>query len=224
MNTSEIEALFAETLAGEYDGKDAWLAVEALRRDGSRAIFEHAAGWCLSDDHLRRARAVAILCQLRCATGTNRGGERSERLDPERTFRDESFSLVIKMLENEQDPMVLDSAICALGHLDIARAVPAILRYQDHPNESVRFVVAFARGRFPNDPRSVHGLLKLASDVDAEVRDWAVFGIGVQGMPTVPRFAMRFFGVWTTRMEVFAKKLPLAWEDVKTNGSSRSSV
>ncbi|MGH9664735.1 MAG: hypothetical protein ACRD9L_09960, partial [Bryobacteraceae bacterium] len=65
MNTSEIEALFAQTLAGEYDGKDGWLAVDALRRDGSREIFERAAAWCLSDDGLRRARAAAILCQLR---------------------------------------------------------------------------------------------------------------------------------------------------------------
>ena len=85
------------------------------------------------------------------------------------------------MLENEQDPLVLDSAICALGHLYNSSAVPLILRYQDHPNESVRFAVAFALGCFPNDPESVCGLLKLTSDADDDVRDWAVFGLGVQG-------------------------------------------
>lgn len=96
-------------------------------------------------------------------------------------FRDESYLLVTKMLETEQDPVVLDSAISALGHLHNAKAVPLILSYQDHPDESVRFAVAFALGQFSNDPQSVDGLLKLTSDVDADVRDWAVFGLGVLG-------------------------------------------
>jgi HEAT repeat protein len=85
------------------------------------------------------------------------------------------------MLEEERDPVVLDSAICALGHLDDARAVPLILRYRDHPDENIRFSATFALGCFPNDPQSVCGLLKLTSDADAHVRDWAVFGLGVQG-------------------------------------------
>jgi HEAT repeat protein len=85
------------------------------------------------------------------------------------------------MLESEQDTSVLDSAISALGHLDNAGAVPLILRYRDHPDASVRFAAAFALGCFPNDPQSVDGLLKLTLDAAADVRDWAVFGLGVQG-------------------------------------------
>jgi len=153
------------------------MAVSVLRLDGSREVFEHAAAWCLSDDPLKRARAAAILCQLRRAPVTP--GEKPDK--PEWMFRDESYSLVTKMLENEHDPLVLDSAICALGHLYNSSAVPLILRYQDHPNESVRFAVTFALGCFPNDPESVCGLLRLTSDADDDVRDWAVFGLGVQG-------------------------------------------
>ena len=99
------------------------------------------------------------------------------------------------MLENEQDPMVLDSAISALGHLDNARAVPLILRYQDHLDENVRLAVTFALGCFPNDPQSVYGLLKLTSDADADVRDWGVFGLGVQGdadSPEIREARLRF--------------------------------
>jgi HEAT repeat protein len=96
-------------------------------------------------------------------------------------FRDESYSLIRQMLEREQDPLVLDSAICALGHLDNANAVPLILRYQDHPAGSIRFAVAFALGCFPNDPQSVRCLVKLTSDAWASVRDWAVFALGVLG-------------------------------------------
>jgi HEAT repeat protein len=96
-------------------------------------------------------------------------------------FRDESYTLITNLLDNENYPDALRSAISALGHLGDAAAVPQILRYQDHPNNDVRFAVTFALGCFPNDPQSVGGLLKLTSDSDAEVRDWAVFGFGVLG-------------------------------------------
>lgn len=180
MDESQAEALFAQTLLGDYDSEEAWAAVAALRRDGSREILEHASEWCLSHDALKRARGADILCQLQRATTPN---GQSEKLDykPEWIFRDETYSLLTKMLEDEQHCLVISSAIHALGHLSNEGAVPLILRYQDHPVENVRFAVAFSLGCFPNDVRSVSGLLKLTSDVDADVRDWAVFGLGVQG-------------------------------------------
>jgi hypothetical protein len=181
MNTSEIEALFAQTLIGAYEDDGAWAAVSALRQDGSREIFEYSAAWCMSDDPLKKARGAAILCQLRRAPLGNAPDEGTQWDKPEWMFRDESYSLVTRMLDNEQDPVVLASAIAALGHLDNVSGVPLILGYQDHPDEEVRFAVACALGCFPNDSQSVDGLLKLTSDSDADVRDWAVFGLGVQG-------------------------------------------
>ena len=59
MNTSEVEALFAQTLLGDYEGEDAWTAVSALRRDGSREIFEHAAAWCLAVDPLKSGQLLS---------------------------------------------------------------------------------------------------------------------------------------------------------------------
>jgi HEAT repeat protein len=167
MNSSEIEALFARTLVGDYEAEEAWDAVHALRRNGSREIFERAAAWCLSDDPLKRARGADILCQLR---------EKSEAI-----FRDESYVLLTNMLEKEQDPTVLCSILSALGHLDNVLAVPFILRYQDSPLHRVRYAATFALGCFPNDARSIEGLLKLTSDPEDKIRDWAVFGLGVMG-------------------------------------------
>jgi HEAT repeat protein len=181
MNASEMEAIFARTLLGDYEAEDAWMAIVALRQHGSREIFEYAAAWCASDDSLKRARAAAILCQLRRAPMTNELPEGSAYVKTETIFCDESYSLITKMLENEQDPMVLDSAIHALGHLYNAAAIPLILTYQNHPDENVRLAVTRALGCFPNDPLYVCGLLKLTSDPDTDVRDWAVFGVGVKG-------------------------------------------
>jgi HEAT repeat protein len=90
------------------------------------------------------------------------------------------------MLEKEQDPVVLNSIIHGLGHLNNAIATPPILRYLDHPDRMIRFAVTCALGSFPNEARSVEGLLKLTSDPDEEIRDWAVFGLRVLGNADSP--------------------------------------
>jgi HEAT repeat protein len=163
----ELEALFAQTLAEDYESEDAWNAVARLRQNGNREIFDRAAAWCVSEDPLKRARAADILCQLRRSSSSDEG-----------LFRDESFDLIADLLSKENNLRALESAVFALGHLGDERAVPLILNYLDHADADVRFAVAFALGCFSNDPRSVEGLLKLASDPGAETRDWAVFGIG----------------------------------------------
>ena len=172
MDSEKIQSLFAQTLLGDYENEEAWEAVSALRMDGSHEIFEHAAAWCRSDDPLKRARAAAILCQLRRA---------GSPVEPEWMYRNESYELIMNMLGNEQNPLVLDSAISALGHLGNLNGVRTIRTYQDHPDQDVRFAVALALGCFPNDPQAVRGLTKLTMDSCSDVRDWAVFGLGVQG-------------------------------------------
>jgi len=173
MTSEEADALFAKTLLGDEDDEEAWSAVAALHSNGSLEVFQRASAWCGSDEALNRARGAAILCQLR----------RADVDQPEELFRPESYSIITKMLETEQDPIVIDSAIHALGHLGIAGAVPLIRRYEDHSETDVRFAVAFALGCHPhlNEPSAIEGLLGLTSDADEEVRDWAVFGLGVQG-------------------------------------------
>ena len=57
MTTAEMEDLFARTLLGDHEGHDAWEAVNALQRDGSREIFDYAASWLRSEDSLKKARA-----------------------------------------------------------------------------------------------------------------------------------------------------------------------
>jgi hypothetical protein len=180
MNTSEVEALFARTLLGGYEGEDAWTAVSELRQNGSREIFEYAAAWCVSDDSLKRARAADVLCQLRRSLPDELKAQNTWP-SPEWMFRDESYALITKMLEDDQDPMVLVSAIHALGHLYNAAAIPLVLNYLNHSDENIRLAVTHALGCFLDNPQSIQGLLKLTSDPDMDVRDWAVFGLGVQG-------------------------------------------
>ncbi len=174
MTTSEIQELFNKTLSADYEDEDAWEAVAALRMDGSRETFDVAADWISAEEPMKRARAAAVLGQLQQLglSGTE---------EPQRMYRDESFALVAGVFESEGEALVLSSAISALGHLRNGAGIPVILKYLHHPDQDVRFSSAFALGCFPDDERAISGLLLLARDEDAEVRDWAVFGMGVLG-------------------------------------------
>jgi hypothetical protein len=171
-----VDRLYAKTLKGGHDDNDAWDAVAALRRSGSRLVFDHAANWCSSSNPLKRSRASAVLGQLRAT-----GWERSESTKPKWMFRDESFRLVVQMLGEEKDSYAISAEIAALGFLDNLAAVPLITRFATHENEDVRFSVAFALGNYHEDAESIRTLLKLMDDTDRHVRDWATFGLGVLG-------------------------------------------
>jgi HEAT repeat protein len=166
----DIDEFFAKTLNGDYEDDAPWQAVSALRRIGSREVFNRAAEWCTSSDVLVRARGVDVLAQL---------GKTADH--PSNTFPEHSYSIVSSVLKEERELLPLASAISALGHLDNALGVPLIARYRTHPSAEIRFRVACALGSFPNDPRSASTLLLLMEDVDEDVRDWATFGLGVLG-------------------------------------------
>ena len=171
-----IGDLFASTLKGDYDDDDPWQAVHALRRLGTREVFDIAAAWCKSDDPLTRARGIDVLAQL---------GKTANH--PVNSFPEEAYTIVSHLAQEERDVRPLDSAISALGHLDNAAAVPVIAAFHGHPNADIRFSVAFSLGRFPNDDLSVDTLLQLMEDADEDVRDWATFGLGVQGDQDSPK-------------------------------------
>jgi hypothetical protein len=176
MDSQQIQDLFAQTVVGDYEGEEAWAAVSALRSAGNREIFDRAKEWSHAADPLKRARGVAILCQLRKPSVPN-----GPSWEPEWIYRDESYPIITEMLQSEQYPAVLDSAISALGHLGRPEAISLILTFQEHADKDVRFAVTFALGCFPNETPAVTCLMKLTRDPEPEVRDWAVFGLGVQG-------------------------------------------
>ncbi|HEV8492293.1 MAG TPA: hypothetical protein VGR76_08470, partial [Candidatus Angelobacter sp.] len=64
MDLREIDQLFAQTLKGDLDDDSAWEAVRALRRTGTREVFNRTAAWCTSAHSLERARGADILSQL----------------------------------------------------------------------------------------------------------------------------------------------------------------
>jgi HEAT repeat protein len=163
----DIEALFAQTLDGEYDDDAPWKAVSALREIASREVFEKASAWCSSPDAIKRARGADVLAQL---------GKTVEH--PTNSYPEESYAILEKLAASEQSCLPLSSAIHALGHIGDARAVPTIAKYRDHSDSEIRFAVACASGGFGNEQLAGEVLLKLMQDEDSDVRDWATFGVG----------------------------------------------
>jgi len=170
MILEQFDGIFAQTLVGDYDDDLPWEAVQALRKIGSRAVFERAAEWCGSEDPLKRARGADVLAQI------GRTGEH-----PTNNFPDESYLILSALAERERDPLPLLSAIHALGHVGNPLAVPLVIANCEHENPDVRFAVACALGNFADDPRAAPVLMTLMHDVDDDVRDWATFGLGVLG-------------------------------------------
>lgn len=77
-------------------------------------------------------------------------------------------------------PAVLAAAIMALGHLADPRGLPAVLAHVAHPSPDVRFAVAAALPLIAGDPPAAgaaDALIRLSSDPDPEVRDWATMGL-----------------------------------------------
>src|SRR5438067_11866142 len=118
MSRVDIEELFAQTLAGNYDDDAPWEAVHALRRLGTREIFEKARNWCDSDNPLMRARGADVLAQL---------GKTAEHSS--NNFPEESYSVVEGLVRREMEARPLASAVAALGHLDNPSAVPIIAKF-----------------------------------------------------------------------------------------------
>ena len=162
-----LDELFTQTLKGDLDDGQAWEAVSALRRIGTREVFERAAVWCKSENPVERARGADILAQL---------GKTAEHRS--NMFPEESYAVVTQMLRQESEVDPLSSAIHALGHLNNSAAIPLISFYKRHPVAEIRFSVACALGSFANDSEAIQSLMALTNDTDDDVRDWAVFGLG----------------------------------------------
>jgi hypothetical protein len=175
MAHAQIDDLFAQALAGDYDDDAPWEAVAKLRHMGTRHVYERAAGWCTSGEPLKRARGADILAQI---------GRTPEH--PQNSFPEESYSVVSQLATHEIDPLPLSSAIHALGHIGNPQALPLLIQNCSHVDDKARFAVACALGSFAEDPRAVQALTVLMEDLDEDVRDWATFGLGVLGHADSP--------------------------------------
>ena len=151
----EVVAETADDAVGE--------AIAALHWRGSKEVLDRAVRLTQSTDPTLRGRGAEILGQLGV---------------PDRTFPNECFAAVLPLLADD-DGLVVCDAIYALQHIDDFRAAPHIIPFADHEDDDIRHNVAVGLGAV--DTREAESvLLKLMTDRDANVRNWATFGVGQQ--------------------------------------------
>jgi HEAT repeat protein len=169
MSSATVGDLFRLSLSGDREDEAAWEAVRQLHKLGNKEVFDKAVALTSSSEALHRARGADILGQLGVST------EPSAILIPER------LDSLLELLKDESDPLVLDAAIVALGHLRESEGIRAILLFSQHPDENVRYAVAWALpSGLGKETDVIATLMQLMRDSDSDVRDWATFGLGTQ--------------------------------------------
>ena len=182
MKINDPDALFALAVATLMDvdtfmarkqvDEPAWDAIDKLQRTGSHDVLAMCAVRCASPDPRERRVAAAVLGQLGV----------SDR-QTSTVFRDERFealrALLLAEIVGPADVQVLAAACLALGHLNDTRAISSLAALRAHPDPDVRFAVALGLSGHNTD-EAVTTLIDLSVDADAQVRNWATFGLGQQ--------------------------------------------
>jgi HEAT repeat protein len=185
----------------DQDSTERWALVGALQQRADEPTMTAASAAAGSGDPVRAEVGVDVLAQFGAGVGGGVGPGslfHAERLAAVLAAAERAGS------EGSAGPVVLNessgssgskgssgsagsdrllaSALIALGHLKDRRAQPVLLRNSGHADAWVRYAVTFALPLVTDaavpDAGVVSALITLTRDVDDEVRNWAVFGLG----------------------------------------------
>lgn len=148
----------------ETDAETAWKAVCALHWRGTDEVLQRAEQLCVSPCSQERRLGADILGQLGV---------------PDRVFPVKCCRILRRMLQQGDEPDVLQAVLVALSHQNDIESIPSVVRYSIHPGAEVRHGVVLALTRH-DVPPAVDCLITLSNDPDAHVRDWATFALGTQ--------------------------------------------
>jgi hypothetical protein len=169
LGTASVDELYALARASEDD--DAyWDCVAELHRRVEDRTFRIAEVLCESFATGERCLGADVLGQLGAVPGASAA---------EGPFASESGRVLLRLLEEDDEPAVLSSAAIGIGHLRDERAIGRLVALSSHGSADVRRgVVHGLMGH--DDDRAVAALISLSADPDPAVRDWATFSLGVQ--------------------------------------------
>ena len=143
-----------------------WHAITRMQMRGSSETLAMVHRLAASPSWRRRSLGLYIASQLR----------------QRRTHSSVEFGLaatqelLLAGLQDQKDEVVC-AAVSGLGHRPHPAALTRLVGLATHPNASIRCNVAISLGR-DSEQSAVDALLRLASDTDDRVRDWATFGLG----------------------------------------------
>jgi hypothetical protein len=166
---TSVDELYALARASQ-DEESYWAVVTELHTRVNDHTFRIADVLCDSLAVGERCLGADVLGQLGAADGAT---------PAESPFASASGRVLMRLLEEDDEPAVLSSAAIGLGHLRDERAIDRLAALVAHASPDVRIAVVHGLMGYDDD-RAVHALLRLSGDEVASVRDWATFALGVQ--------------------------------------------
>jgi HEAT repeats len=169
LTRASVDELYA--LARSSQDEDSyWAVVSELHTRVNDHTFRIADVLCDSLAVGERCLGADVLGQLGAADGAT---------PAESPFAAASGRVLLRLLEEDDEPAVLSSAATGLGHLRDERSIDRLAALVAHASPEVRRSVVHGLMGYDDD-RAVHALVRLSSDEVATVRDWATFALGVQ--------------------------------------------
>lgn len=165
-NKWKNEKLFFRLLNNKSD-KTYWDNISVLRKRTSQDVFEKCAELIKSKNPKERIIGIDVLAQLGL---------------PPRQYYNESKILFFELLESENDPKVIMSVLYAIGHNQeklTTHQINQLCKLQSSKNELIKEGLVFALNGIDNT-KAITALIKLSSDKNSNIRNWATFGLGTQ--------------------------------------------
>ena len=164
-----IDELYALARSAE-DEEAYWAVVSELHTRVNDHTFRIADVLCDSLAVGERCLGADVLGQLGAVEGQTAA---------EGPFAPAAGRVLLRLLEDDDEPAVLSSAAIGLGHLHDERAIDRLGALASHASPEVRRAVVHGLMGHDDD-RAVRALVLLSGDSDPSVRDWATFALGVQ--------------------------------------------
>jgi hypothetical protein len=166
---TSVDELYALARSSQ-DEESYWAVVSELHTRANDHTFRIADVLCDSLAVGERCLGADVLGQLGAVEGQTAA---------EGPFASASGRVLLRLLEEDDEPAVLSSAAIGLGHLHDDRAIDRLSALGSHASSEVRRAVVHGLMGYEDD-RAVHALILLSDDSDPSVRDWATFALGVQ--------------------------------------------
>ena len=161
----KTEKIF-ERLLTNKSTENYWKYVSELRKRKTDEIFEKSVLLTKSDSVKERILGINVLSQFGFP----------------RLHKKEIVKLFFELLKSQTDKGVISSIFYGIGHNNeklTNKQVEFLSSFRTHKSVYVKYSLVSALSTIEKDI-AIDTLIKLSSDRDSDIRDWATFGIGSQ--------------------------------------------
>ena len=154
----------------DWNSDESWQAIAELQMRGSPESLAIASRFAKCRNWRKRALGLYVASQL-C-----RSPKKWETIGRAEYALWETQAMLLAGLRDDCVEVVR-AAISGFAHRPHKSALPNLIGFASHPDQQIRLQVAITLGSYI-EVESIDALLRLATDISDDVRNWATFSIG----------------------------------------------